>query len=69
MNMYLFSTSPFTFSSRLILSVESIFRTTTNGIDVMVGHGNGAGGGDWWFCIASSKLRFSISLPSSKMNY
>ena len=59
-----FSTTPLDFSSNNF-SVECIFRTTTGGTDVMMGHG--PTGGDWWFGIAESRLRFSISLPSTKI--
>lgn len=59
-----YSATPLDFSSS-DFSVECVFRTTTGGIDVMMGHG--PTGGDWWFGIAESRLRFSISLPSTKI--
>ena len=63
-----FSTSPLTFSSSNF-SVECIFRTTTDAVDVMMGHGpTGGGGGDWWLGVnGNGKLQFSISLPIYKI--
>lgn len=59
-----FSTAPLDFSSTNF-SVEAIFKTTTSGVDVILGQY--PGGGDWWLGVNSSKLQFSISLPSSKV--
>ena len=59
-----FSTTPLDFSSTNF-SIEAIFKTTTSGVDVILGHY--PGGGDFWMGINSSKLWFSISLPSSKI--
>ena len=59
-----FLTAPLNFSSTNF-SIEAIFKTTTSGVDVILGHY--PGGGDWWMGINSSKLWFSISLPSNKI--
>jgi len=59
-----FLTAPLNFSSTNF-SIEAIFKTTTNGVDVILGQY--PGGGDWWMGINSSKLWFSISLPSAKI--